>query len=107
MSRGLQIVNHSNQVAVWSERVAACRGSGQTVAQWCKAEGIAVSTYYGWQRKLFHQLSTDACFVEVPVPKPSSTKAVATLQMGSIHIELCNDASAELIHNLVEALKSC
>ena len=73
MSRGLQTVNHSNQVALWSERVAACRGSGQTVAQWCKAEGIALSTYYSWQRKLFQQLSAQeaVCFAEIEYFTPS------------------------------------
>lgn len=109
MNRELQTVNHNNQIALWSEHVVACRNSGQTVAQWCKAEGIAVSTYYSWQHKIFQHLSTpeDTRFVEVPIPKTPNSKVSATLRIGDVHIELCNNASTELIHNIVEALKSC
>ncbi len=109
MSRGLQTVNHSNQVALWSERIAACRSSGQTVSQWCKAEGISLSTYYGWQRKLLEQLTAQetVCFAEISVPQTPSSNVVATLRAGEIRIELSNRADSTLIHNLVEALKSC
>ncbi len=109
MSKGLQTVNHSKQVSLWSERIAACRGSGQTVEQWCQEEGIPTSTYYTWQRKLFRKLqeSKEVRFAEVPTKHLSSSNAVATLHIGDTYVELRNGADVELIQNLVEALKSC
>ncbi|MFI3226579.1 MAG: IS66 family insertion sequence element accessory protein TnpB [Clostridia bacterium] len=109
MSRGLQMMNHSNKVAVWSERIATCRSSGQTVGQWCQEAGIPVSTYYNWQRKLFQKLqeTEEICFAEVPTKHISGNNTVATLHIGGACVELYNGANTELIHSLVEALKSC
>ena len=53
MERGLQKANHNKQLAEWAQRVEACRRSGQKVSEWCLEQGIPVSTYYSWQRKVF------------------------------------------------------
>lgn len=53
MERRLQSVNHHSRLAEWSRRVEACRKSGQRVSEWCGEQGIPVSTYYSWQRKVF------------------------------------------------------
>ena len=52
----LQKVNRQQRLAEWSRRVEACRSSGLTVVQWCQENGIAVSTYFSWQRKVFRAL---------------------------------------------------
>lgn len=52
----LQRVNRQQRLAEWSRRVEACRNSGLTVVQWCQENGIAVSTYFSWQRKVFQAL---------------------------------------------------
>lgn len=69
MGRKLQAVNHNQRLAEWSKRVEACRNSGQTVSQWYGENGVAVSTYYAWQRKVFQAVSARAetCFAEVPM----------------------------------------
>jgi hypothetical protein len=36
----------------WAERVERFRRSGQTVAQFCAAEGISHATFYVWKRSL-------------------------------------------------------
>ena len=109
MGRGLQAVNHGNQIALWSERVKACRTSGLTVSQWCKQENIPLSSYYAWQRKLFQTITqADAvCFAEVPIVLPRSEKIMATIRVNDLQVELHPSASADFISNLVEALKSC
>ncbi len=109
MKQGLQVVNRNSRVALWSERVAHCRASGQTVAQWCAAEEIPVSTYYSWQRKLFQQLqeAEGVCFAEVPLSPRSSQGVVATLHSGDLRVELHSGADRAFLQDLVEALKSC
>ena len=52
----LQRVNRQQRLAEWSRRVETCRSSGLTVVQWCQENGIAVSTYFSWQRKVFQAL---------------------------------------------------
>lgn len=38
----------------WKQRIAECRSSGIPVKQWCKQEGIAVSTYYRYEQELLY-----------------------------------------------------
>ena len=65
----LQRINRQQRLVEWSRRVEACRGSGLTVVQWCQEHGIAVSTYFSWQRKVFQALKEvqEVTFAEVPV----------------------------------------
>ena len=52
----LQRANQQQRLVEWSRRVEACRSSGLSVGQWCQENGIAVSTYFSWQRKVFQAL---------------------------------------------------
>ena len=44
----------------WDERIHARQLSGQTVAAWCEAHGIAVHAYYYWLRKLREEVVRQA-----------------------------------------------
>ncbi len=37
----------------WSQRVAECRSSGQSVTRWCAEHDIKPKTYFHWQKKVF------------------------------------------------------
>ena len=52
----LQRANQQQRLVEWSRRVEACRSSGLSVGQWCQENGIAVSTYFSWQRKVSQAL---------------------------------------------------
>ena len=39
----LQTINQQNKLALWSEQIADCRGSGQTVSQWCAASTLVIA----------------------------------------------------------------
>ncbi len=58
----LQRVNQEQRLGEWSRRVEACRNSGLTVVEWCQENGIAVSTYFAWQRKVFETLRMAGSF---------------------------------------------
>ena len=64
----IQKVNRQQRLAEWSRRVEACRSSGLTVVQWCQENGIAVSTYFSWQRKVFQALKEVQCKNRHPSP---------------------------------------
>ncbi len=76
MERRLQSVNHHSHLAEWSRRVEACRKSGQRGSEWCGEQGIPVSTYYGWRRKVFQAAVSEkeVCFAEVSVRRPQQRK---------------------------------
>lgn len=48
---GARELKHRAKLAEWSERVKACRSSGQPVSEWCRERGIASKTYYNWERE--------------------------------------------------------
>lgn len=53
MEKSLQVLNHREKIAVWSERIAAYCSSGISVRAWYEGNGISTASYYKWQKKLF------------------------------------------------------
>ncbi len=53
MGSEFQTMNGQNKLALWAERVSACRSSDLSVRDWCKENDICEQTYYRWQRKLY------------------------------------------------------
>ena len=111
MGQELQAANHNQRLAEWGKRVEACRNSGQTVSQWCRENGVAVSTYFLWQRKVFQAVSEKAevCFAEVPVYSavPTASSRAAVIHAGKVEIELCSGADAATIRAIIQAIQSC
>ena len=108
MERGLQKANHYNQLAEWAQRVEACRKSGQKVSEWCSEQGIPVSTYYSWQRKVFQAATTEAevCFTEISA-RPAGRGIAASIESGELRIEIHAGADAETVSAIIQALKEC
>ena len=52
MGTGVQELKHAAKVQEWSARVAECRSSGIGVKAWCREHGIALKTYYNWERQI-------------------------------------------------------
>ena len=50
MGTRVQGLKHAAKVQEWSVRIAECRGSGIGVKAWCREHGIALKTYYNWER---------------------------------------------------------
>lgn len=46
MGSELQTMNGQNKLALWAERVSACRSSDLSVRDWCKENDICEQTYY-------------------------------------------------------------
>ena len=111
MGRELQAVNHNQRLAEWGQRVEACRSSGQTVSQWCRENGVAISTYFLWQRRVFPAVSerAEVCFAEVPVyiTAPRVGKTAAMIHAGELKIELCSGADTGTIRAILQAIQSC
>lgn len=106
---GLQTINHQNNLALWSEQIADCRSSGQTVSQWCAAHGIPTSTYYTRQRKVYEMTAkASSTFVEVQVETPPALRgSIATVSAGGLTAEIHTGADEQTMEALFRAMKSC
>ena len=108
MERGLQKANHDNQLTEWARRVEACRKSGQKVSEWCSEQGIAVSTYYSWQRKVFQAVTAEpeVCFAEISA-RPAGRGTAASIESGELRIDIHAGADAEMVRAIIQTLKEC
>ena len=51
MATGVQELKLAARMQEWSARIAECRSSGMSVRAWCKEQGIAIQTYYHWEKR--------------------------------------------------------
>ena len=106
MEKSLQALNSQEKIAVWSERIAACRSSGISVKTWCEENHVSAASYYKWQKKLFSLASQGLPqFAEVCVSP--TAKISATLNLGNISVDIHSGADAETISMLLRILQSC
>jgi transposase-like protein len=106
----------------WSRIIQECMGSGQTVSAWCREHNISENSYYYWLRKVREAAcesgsgdrAKNNTIVPVDIPIHSDITNSAALEsscdivlrLGSVTLELHNDASAALIENTLRALKN-
>ena len=118
MGTGVQGLKHAAKVQEWSARIAECRGSGIGVKAWCRERGIALKTYYNWEREIVREATQqyalpapaqgDMLIRVNPDAMPGGgTVAVEsdiTIRHGESIITLPAGSSAEAVADLVKAL---
>ncbi len=90
----------------------SCRRSGLTVGQWCQENGIAESTYFSWQRKVFQALKEvrEVTFAEVPVmesPQSSEQQVTAVMEISGVRVQVYEGADRATLQAILQAAKSC
>ena len=107
----LQRANQRHRLVEWSGCVEACRSSGLPVGQWCRENGIAISTYFSWQRKVFQALKEvrEVTFEEVPIMEHSqlSGHIVAAMEVSGVRIQVYEGADKGTLQAILQAAKSC
>ncbi len=108
----LQRANQHNRLVEWSRRVESCRSSGLTVGQWCQENGIAVSTYFSWQKKVFQALkeAQEVTFAKVQVmesPQSSGQQVAAVMEVSGVRIQVYEGADTVTLQAILQAAKSC
>ena len=106
MEKSLQTLNQQEKIAIWSERIAACRSSGISVRTWCEGNGISTASYYKWQKKLFCLAAQSSPqFAEVRVAPV--TRISATVHIRNISVDIHSGADEETTAMLLRILQSC
>ena len=118
MGTGEQGLKHAAKVQEWSVRIAECRGSGIGVKAWCREHGIALKTYYNWERQIVKE-ATQQYALAAPAPAGmlvqvnpdamasddvNAIETVVTIRHGESVITLPAGSSAGAIADLVKAL---
>ena len=118
MGAGVQELKHAARVQEWSVRVAECRSSGIGVKAWCKEHGIALKTYYNWERQIVKE-ATQQCALPAPAQgdmlirvnpdampggETVAVESDITIRHGESIITLPAGSSAEAVADLVKAL---
>ena len=118
MATGVQELKLVARMQEWSARIAECRSSGMSVRAWCKEQGIAIQTYYHWEKRFVteatQQLSlpapTQAGMLmrvnpdTLPNGDANAIGAGITIRHGESVITLPAGSSAEAVAELVKAL---
>ena len=118
MGISVQELKHAARLQEWSARVAECRSSGISVKAWCAEQGIALKTYYNWEKQI-----VKAATQQYARPAPAQTGLLMQVnpdtmpsdEMGTIEtgiiirhgesvITLPSSSSAEAVADLVKAL---
>ena len=107
----LRELNEQNKLAVWAERVAECRSSGQSVLSWCKEHEICSQTYYKWQKRLFTMAEAqhEVQFAEVtPLSAGQGKSLVAiTVHGAGMAADIHNGADPATVESVLRILKLC
>lgn len=115
-------VTHQYRLNQWTEKILECRNSGQTIANWCAEHNVNIKSYYYWLKRVrlaaCEALPALNCANQqfVPVKFQSNsivskmptqeTSAAIVLHLGSVIVELNNEASQTLIENTLKALQN-
>ena len=118
MATGVQELKLAARMQEWSARIAECRSSGMSVRAWCKEQGIAIQTYYHWEKRFVIEATQQ---LSLPAPTQAgmlmrvnpdtllsgdvnAIGAGITIRHGDSVITLPAGSSAEAVAELVKAL---
>lgn len=111
MSTELQQFNVQTKVAMWAERISACRNSGLNVKSWCKENGVCEQTYYKWQKKIFAMAKAqqELQFAEVTpvIPSNGNGQIALSIHVGGIAADIHNGADPATVEAVLRILKLC
>ncbi len=118
MGMSVQELKHAARLQEWSARVAECRSSGNSVKGWCAEQGIALKTYYNWEKQIVKAATQqyahpapaqDGLLMRInPDTMPSGEMGTIEnsiiIRHGESVITLPAGSSAETVAELVKAL---
>lgn len=118
MGANVHELKQAAKLQEWSIKVAECRRSSIGVKAWCREQGIALKTYYNWERQIVkaatgqyeHRASGQSnMLVQVkPEALPGSgeteIRSDITIRHGETVITMPAESTADAIADLVKAL---
>ncbi len=105
------------RLSQWAQVIQTRLGSGQSIKDFCQAEGISRNIYFYWQKKLREAACTEVAQTEEPkniVPsgwmqlKPEQaqhTKEVLEIEINGCHVTVTAETDPELLKKVCRTLR--
>ena len=90
----------------WKQRIIDCQNSGMSIRTWCQENGVAVSSYYHYLRKIRESMLQESQLVQIELPKPVSSPGIH-IESEGITVTLPENVSSEQLTAVLSALKAC
>lgn len=91
----------------WKENILNQRGSGLSIAAWCRKNGIPPHAFYYWQSKLFPKAPTSRSdFAELKADEENFKPGVI-LEYQGFRIHLHENFDCVVLKRCLEVLKTC
>jgi len=107
-----QLIKNQVKATQWMQRIKEYRSSGQPVSTWCSNNGILEQSYYYWLKKIRifameNMPESEPVFAKLPAMTnfAATSDAPIELKMQDITVTFRNDASRELISEVIAALR--
>lgn len=96
----------------WYQTITTAKQSGQSIKSWCAENGVPLSSFYNWQRKIRTALlqKADAVqFEELSSGSPKMTSDVSkqiVVHIRDISVELPADLPSSLISEIIRGIRN-
>ena len=97
----------TNKSDQWRGRIAAYERSGMGVRQFCRENGIAEHSFYGWRKRLREQGPVRFALVDrrAAVGQPAAEAAMELVFPTGERLRIGRDVEAGTLRRVVEALR--
>ena len=95
----------------WYQTITTAKQSGQSIKSWCAENGVSLSSFYSWQRKmrsaLLQQESVQFEELSPSSPKTSSdVSARIVVQIRDVTVELPADLPSGQISGIIRGIRN-
>ncbi len=95
----------------WYQTITTAKQSGQSIKSWCAENGVPLSSFYSWQRKMRSTLlqQESVRFEELSPSSPKTASDVSArivVQIQDITVELPADLSSGQISEIIRGIRN-
>jgi len=95
----------------WYQTITTAKQSGQSIKSWCAENGVPLSSFYSWQRKMRNALlqQESVQFAELPSHPPKKAAAPSTrivLHVQDVSVELPADLPSSQLSEIIRGIRN-
>ena len=95
----------------WYQTITTAKQSGQSIKSWCAENGVPLSSFYSWQRKMrsasLQQESVQFEELSTSTPKTAAVPPTQiTLRIREVTVELPADLTSDQISVIIRGIRN-
>lgn len=95
----------------WYQTITTAKQSGQSIKSWCAENGVLLSSFYSWQRKMRSALLRQESiqFEELSPSSPNTSSDVSArivVQIRNVTVELPADLPSGQISEIIRGIRN-